>query len=82
MYTVLTQIGAVFNSRSLMPISEDLNELEAPTSIGEPLVTVPQETPNKKVKLLEAWKLTQQIVQHFWDRWSNEYISRLQQRPK
>ncbi|XP_037911976.1 uncharacterized protein LOC119652107 [Hermetia illucens] len=86
MYTVLTQIEAVLNSRPLMPISDDVNDLEALTPahflIGEPLISIPQETPNEELNLLKKWKLTQQIVKQFWNRWSDEFISRLQQRPK
>jgi hypothetical protein len=32
--------------------------------------------------LLKRWQLVQRVVQHFWKRWSSEYLSRLQQRPK
>ncbi|KAJ8931016.1 hypothetical protein NQ314_016121 [Rhamnusium bicolor] len=31
---------------------------------------------------LTLYKRSQQIVQHFWNRWRNEYLSSLQQRNK
>ncbi|XP_075163323.1 uncharacterized protein LOC142235958 [Haematobia irritans] len=85
MYTVLTQIEAILNSRPLCPISdEDLNPL-TPSHfiIGEPLTSLPE--PNyiaSPLPKLKHWKLLQQMVQGFWKRWSSEYITSLQQRPK
>ncbi|CAG7786079.1 unnamed protein product [Allacma fusca] len=35
-----------------------------------------------EINRLSRWQLSQKIVQHFWKRWSSEYLSRLQQRPK
>lgn len=85
MYTVLTQIEAILNSRPLCSISDlDLNPL-TPSHfiIGEPLTSVPE--PNylsSPLPRLKQWKLLQQMVQGFWKRWSSEYITSLQQRPK
>ena len=31
---------------------------------------------------LNRWQLIQKMLQQFWKRWHNEYICRLQQRPK
>jgi len=31
---------------------------------------------------LDRWQLVQQRQQHFWKRWSSEFLTRLQQRPK
>lgn len=85
MYTLLTQIEAILNSRPLCSISDqDLNPL-TPSHfiIGEPHTSVPE--PNylsTPLPRLKHWKLLQQMVQGFWKRWSSEYITSLQQRPK
>jgi uncharacterized protein DUF5641 len=34
------------------------------------------------VNRLNKWQLTQQMFQHFWHRWSTEYLTTLQQRYK
>ncbi|GFY48786.1 DUF5641 domain-containing protein [Trichonephila inaurata madagascariensis] len=31
---------------------------------------------------LSRWQLVQRLNQHFWRKWSSEYLNRLQQRPK
>ncbi|GFQ99431.1 DUF5641 domain-containing protein [Trichonephila clavata] len=31
---------------------------------------------------LSRWQLAQRMNQHFWRKWSSEYLNRLQQRPK
>ncbi|GFQ86905.1 DUF5641 domain-containing protein [Trichonephila clavata] len=31
---------------------------------------------------LSRWQLGQRMNQHFWRKWSSEYLNRLQQRPK
>ncbi|CAG7723611.1 unnamed protein product [Allacma fusca] len=87
MYTVLTKIEACLNSRPLCPMSSDPGDLTALTPahflIGEPISGIPdedlQEVPMNR---LSKWQMTQRISQHFWRRWSSEYRSRLQQRPK
>ena len=45
-------------------------------SIPEPDYT------DQKENRLNRWQLTQQLHQQFWKRWSQEYLTRLQQRPK
>lgn len=85
--TLLTQIEACLNSRPLCPVSEDIDDLQALTPshflIGEPLVTPPQpEYGPEKVSHLDRWKRVQGLLQSFWRKWSNEYLARLQQRPK
>lgn len=87
MNTLLTQIEACLNSRPLIPLSDDPADLNALTPghflIGEPMSAVPD--PNVmdiKQNRLSIWQLMQQIQQDFWLRWSKEYLSELQQRPK
>lgn len=87
MATVLCQIEAVLNSRPLTPLSNDpcdLNVLSpAHFLTGGSLKALPEPSlmhlPESR---LSRWQRLQQLVQHFWARWSSEYLSNLQQRKK
>ncbi|XP_024876784.1 uncharacterized protein LOC112457783 [Temnothorax curvispinosus] len=87
MYTVCTQVEAVLNSRPLTPISNDPTDLTALTPghflIGEALTSIPEpnwsEVPSNR---LTRFQYVAKLTQHFWSRWSNEYLSNLQQRCK
>ena len=86
-YTVLTQIEAVLNSRPLFAHSSDTHELSALTPghflIGRELVAIPEPTlENVPVNRLNRWKYLQSLREHFWRRWSNEYLNTLQARSK
>lgn len=86
-YTFLTQIEALLNSRPLIPMSSDPNDLIPITPahflIGRTLLSVADPTithiPDSK---LSRWQLLQKLQQHFWQRWSKDYISELQLRRK
>ncbi|GJQ85299.1 hypothetical protein Trydic_g5197 [Trypoxylus dichotomus] len=85
--TVLTQVEGILNSRPIFPMSSDPNDLIALTPghflIGRPITFLPQ--PNLlevKENTLSRYQRLQQMTQHFWTRWSREYISELQQKTK
>ena len=85
--TVLSQVEACLNSRPLCPMSPDPTDLNVLTPghflIGRPLTAIPEpDLTSVKINRLSRWQLTQQIAQHFWRRWSAEYLSTLQQRFK
>ncbi|XP_059051290.1 uncharacterized protein LOC131846089 [Achroia grisella] len=88
MTTLLCQIEACLNSRPLCPIDDtDIDNMEVLTPghflIGEAPVTVP--SPSLKdvsMSNLSRWRLTQKLLNDFWHSWQQEYLSRLQQRPK
>ena len=85
--TVLCQVGACLNSRPLCAISSDPADYDVLTPghflVGEPLNAIPEgDLTHLKMNRLSRWQLTQQMVQHFWKRWSNEFLSTLQQRFK
>ena len=86
-YTVLTQIEAVLNSRPISPLSDDPNDLNPLTPghflIGRSLTSIPDPdvTDTSETKL-SRYQHLQKLVQHFWNRWSKEYITELQTRTK
>lgn len=85
--TLLCQIEAVLNSRPLFAQSNDPADPLPITPghflIGEPLTSLPEfnltdDNPSRLVR----WQVLQQAVQHFWKRWSVDYLHQLQQRSK
>ena len=85
--TLLTQVEAALNSRPLCPLSTDPTELEVLTPghflVGEALVAVPEpDLTQLRVNRLSRWQRSQQVFQHFWNRWSKEYLHSLQERHK
>lgn len=87
LYTLTCKIEAILNSRPIIPLSTDPNDLEALTAghflIGRQLISMPQRnfTDNNSNRL-ERWDRIIQMQQHFWNRWSKEYLHHLQQRTK
>ncbi|CAK1600414.1 unnamed protein product [Parnassius mnemosyne] len=85
--TVLVQIEGVLNSRPLTPLSTDPDDLLPLTPghflIGRLITSFPSqnygEVPSSR---LSRYQRIQQLRQHFWRRWSKEYLSELQQRSK
>ncbi|XP_063830205.1 uncharacterized protein LOC135079477 [Ostrinia nubilalis] len=87
MSTVTSQIEACLNSRPISPMSDDPTDLLPLTPghflLGESPTIVPEESYlDSNINRLTRWQLTQRMFQDFWKRWSSEYLSRLQQRPK
>ncbi|XP_070524592.1 uncharacterized protein [Cardiocondyla obscurior] len=85
--TLLSQIEACFNSRPLAPLSDYPTDYEALTPghflIGNALNAVPEPTlRDQSENRLSRWQLIQQIRDHFWHRWSAEYIPTLYARNK
>ena len=87
LYTTLTQIEAVLNSRPLAPVSDDPNDYTAITPahflIGREMQVVAEpDYTDLKENRLSRWQLVQTMLQHFWKRWTAEYLPELQQRTK
>ncbi|XP_013175666.1 PREDICTED: uncharacterized protein LOC106123802 [Papilio xuthus] len=85
--TCLTQIEAVLNSRPLTPLSSDPADLSALTPslflIGRSLLSVPYpQVTNMKVEQLQRYERINYMKQHFWKRFSKEYVSLLQTKTK
>lgn len=78
--TVLAQVEAILNSRPLAPTdSPDDDGISVLTPghflIGKPLASLPDpEASYRTVSLLKRWHLCQNLVRHFWERWSKEYL--------
>ena len=87
MSTLLAQVGACLNSRPMHALSDDSDDLTALTPghllIGAPLLAIPEPSlTDKKENLLSRWQLVQRMRDHFWQRWSREYLHTLATRPK
>lgn len=87
MSTTLSQIEACLNSRPICQMPSDPSDPCPLTPghflVGEPLVLVPETNYEaSNIDTLQRWHLTQRIVQDFWRRWSEEYLTQLQLRYK
>ncbi|CAG7727733.1 unnamed protein product [Allacma fusca] len=87
MSTVLAQVEGCLNSRPIGEISSDPNDYNVLTPghflAGKSLVALPdQNLEEVPVNRLNRWQKIQQMVQQFWKRWVDEYLTRLQTRPK
>ncbi|CAG7836073.1 unnamed protein product [Allacma fusca] len=87
MHIITCKIEACMNSRPLTQLSSDPNDLAALTPghflIGDALNAIPEQNHTTEPEsILTRWKLIQRVVQQFCKRWSWEYLSNLQQRPK
>ncbi|CAG7786005.1 unnamed protein product [Allacma fusca] len=85
--TLLAQVESCVNSRPLAPLSCNPEDLSALTPghflIGAPLNALPEhDLTDIKLNRLSRWQHCQQLAQHFWRRWHNEYLHQLQQRHK
>lgn len=85
--TYTTEIEAILNSRPLTPLSSDPNDFQALTPghflIGDSLLSTPeQDLTTTRINRLSDWQHIQYMKQHFWQRWSKEYLNLLNTRPK
>ncbi|ODM87493.1 Transposon Tf2-9 polyprotein [Orchesella cincta] len=86
-HTILCQVEACMNSRPICPASSVLSDLNPLTPghflIGDALTAIPEaDLTHLKENRLSRWQRTQQMIQHFWRRWSSEYLTTLLQRNK
>lgn len=85
--TLLTQIESCVNSRPLITLSDDPSDTSflspAHFLIGEPMTQLPdRDMTELNVNRLTRYQLIQHKLQHFWKKWSHEYLTCLQQRYK
>jgi hypothetical protein len=87
MTTFLTQVETCLNSRPLQPLSGDPDDLAALMPghflIGAPLLAIPEPMlDDRATSTLSRWQHITQMRDHFWRRWSQEYVASLAPRPK
>jgi hypothetical protein len=85
--TLVTEVEFMMNSRPLTPFSSDPDDLRplVPNDLllqKAPEGLPPDVFPEGPVKLQRRWKQTQQIVDRFWRRFRQEYLSQLTLRSK
>ncbi|XP_024868253.1 uncharacterized protein LOC112452346, partial [Temnothorax curvispinosus] len=85
--TLVTQIEAILNSRPLTALSTDPNDLSYLSPghflIGSTVTSYPEaDITDIKINRLSRWQMIEQIRQHFWRKWSSEYLLNLQRRNK
>lgn len=85
--TILTQIETCLNSRPLCPLTDDLNDMSILTPghflTGRALLATPDDrNEDLNTTVLTRWQIIQKQTHEFWNKWSTEYLHRLQQRPK
>lgn len=86
-YTLLARIEACLNSRPLIPLHDSVDDRFAlsPADIltGRSLVAVPEPpVPDVPRNRLKHYQQVQQMHQHFWRQWHDEYLTTLQARNK
>nr|XP_049706201.1 uncharacterized protein LOC126056614 isoform X3 [Helicoverpa armigera] len=86
MHTCLTQVEAILNSRPITALNSDPTDFTPLTPahflIGRSLVSVPHPQLTERITSLERYKRIEFVKQHFWKRFSNEYVTTLQQKTK
>ena len=86
MYTVLTDIECALNQRPLTytgtEASDPLPITPAHLAIGRSLSTFPTVPSLSPVPVGKRYRYLQKLLQHFWRRWSTEYLPRLNERRK
>ncbi len=82
---ILGQIEACMNSRPITNVTSHSDDVSfnvlTPRHflIGRSLVSFPTRNfSTEKLTLLKRWSLCQALVQHWWKRWSSEYLQQLQ----
>lgn len=85
--TLLAQVEACLNSRPLQALTDDPKDISALTPghflIGMPIIAVPEPSHEERsTSAMSRWLLLQKMRDHFWARWSQEYLRGLAPRNK
>ena len=88
LYTLLTEVEAILNSRPLMPLHCDKTKeghyLTADHFlIGRPLAAPSTNPPStRKISNLRGWNLTTRLTADLWEQWMSSYLASCAQRSK
>ena len=85
--TVLNEVEHMLNSRPLTYVSSTAGDPQALTPnhilLGRESPSLPPGAfPDEELSTRQRWRYAQQIVEHFWRRWSKEYVPTLIKRQK
>ena len=85
--TIATQVEACLNSRPLGAYSSHSPDGVSPITpghflIGRAIQSYPETVIYDNPSLFKRWTLCQAMTQHFWRRWSGEYLQQLQRTGK
>ncbi|GFV10466.1 integrase catalytic domain-containing protein [Trichonephila clavipes] len=84
--TLSSQIEGCLNSRPLCILSSSPDDPCVLTPghflIGKALTAIPQPTVPDDLRHCDRWRLLTRMTQHFWNRWSSEYLTLLQSKLK
>ncbi|GFX11546.1 integrase catalytic domain-containing protein [Trichonephila clavipes] len=85
--TVIIQIEGMLNSRPLVPLSSDLDDLNVLTPshflIGRSITSIVEpDLTNLNENKLDNWQKITKIIELIWKRWNVDYLNSLQQRNK
>ena len=84
--TLITHIEVILYSRPLTAPSSDAKDpsalTPAPFLIGRPLTVLPESSQEDNRTLKRRFKSINNIVRPFWKKWSVDYLTTLQHRPK
>lgn len=85
--TIVTQVEGILNSRPLVPLSADLDDLEVLTPahflVGRPInALVEPNITTLPENRLTFWQRSTKMTQQIWKKWSESYLNTLQQRSK
>jgi hypothetical protein len=81
MNTLLIQIEAVLNSRSISPQSDDPNDISdlipGHFLVGQPLTIIPELSLREvKISHFSRWQLLRKMLEDFWKQWSRNCLHR------
>lgn len=87
LYTVITQIEAVLNSRPLCPMSSDISDLNYLSPghflIGTQMTSYPEKNyTDINPYRLKFWELCTKLKKNLWNVWYKDYLTQLQNRNK
>ena len=88
LYTILTTIEAIVNSRPLTYVGEDINDAEPITPAhlarGRSLKCLPEahKSQSEEQPIFNRYLYQHRILNHFWKRWQREYLHQLSPRHK